>query len=102
MEDLKGLETSLTSSMEAQMHEMREMITRLMQCKSPPPPEDPDSLLAGKALAKPIDEKPWDDDEHKDTNKDASSSSKKGRLEGGPHDVPWTSPDPPIPRPHIK
>ena len=64
MEDLKGLETSLNSSMSTEMQELREMIAQLMpanKTSTPPSLEDPTSTLGEKASAKPGEEKLGDE-----------------------------------------
>ena len=104
MDDLKALETTLKSSMDAQMLAMREYITELMAPKAPPVipiTEDTDPLLAGKASGSPSSKRP-EEGEDLDKNKDSSASSLKG--DDGKreyHEEKWRSPDPPIPHPHI-
>ena len=99
MDDLKRLETTLTSSMETQMREMREMIMQLMspnRATPPPPSEDPPSSPQAQATAKLVDLKDVDEQSNK------GSPSKRGDGKGEYSEVPhWYSPDPPIPHPHI-
>ena len=99
MDDLKRLETTLTSSMETQMREMREMIMQLMspnRATPPPHPEDPPSTSPAQASAKLGESKDGDEQSNK------GSPSKRGDGKGEYNEVPhWYSPDPPIPHPHI-
>ena len=99
MDDLKKLETSLTSSMETQMNELREMMAQILKASKvlvSPPPEDSASAVRDKASAKSGEEKAGDEEANK------GSLSKKGSGKEEYHEVPhWYSPDPPIPHPHI-
>ena len=99
MDDLKAMESTLRSSMDAQMLAMREFFTELMTPEVPPfipITEDTDPLLAGKALGSPSNKRPEEGDDLA-KNKDSSASSLKG--DDGKreyHEEKWRSPDPPI------
>src|SRR3954470_17980958 len=98
MNDLKTLETTLVSSMEAKMEEMHQLIMRLSTSTASPPSNSeataPQSKETGKTNSKE-NEVVGDD-----TSK--SSSSKKDRGKDGYNEVSHVySPDPPIPHPHI-
>ena len=97
MDDLKELKISLTSSMETQMSELREMMAQILKAsKAPAPtlPEDSTSAARDKASALSVGEKAGDEEPHKD------SPPKRDSGKEGYHEVPhWYSPDPPIPHP---
>ena len=104
MDDLKKMETSLTSSIEAQVKGLRDMIAELRKAKDTAP----------SASTTPETTAP-ENEEHKDgggekQNENEGSSPKPPppppkKDENGKDDyrnVPhWYSPDPPIPHPHI-
>lgn len=104
MDDLKALETSLRSSMESQMIDMKQYLADLLKMSVPPIipiMEDKDSLLDGEASASPSSKKPLEGDNLANV-KVSSASPKKGLGEKeGYNAVDWRSPDPPIPHPHI-
>src|SRR3954469_1886699 len=98
MNDLKTLETTLVSSMEAKMEEMRQLIMRLSTSAASPPSNyettTPQSKETGKTDSK--ENKVVGDGTSK------SSSSKKDSGKEGYNEVSHVySLDPPIPHPHI-
>ena len=91
MEDLNNLETSIRSTMDTQMKELREMIAQLLPkgVGSTPPP-----LEAISSAAQATDE------EGSDGTKESPSKTASGKEKYS--EVPHIySPDPPIPHPHI-
>ena len=98
MDDLKKLEANLTSSMETQMKEMREMIAQILQAsKAPASPNPEDSASAAKDIASA---KSGEVKVGEGSSKDSLPKSDGGKE--GYHEVPhWYSPDPPIHHPHI-
>src|SRR4051812_26619700 len=101
MEDLKNLETSLSSTLGNKIKQLHDLVEQLVKDKfasSPPPPpprEEAPSLPKVNASTSPAVVVVGDN--HDNTN----SSTKKddGKVEH--HEVPnWYSPDPPIPHPH--
>ena len=98
MDDLKKLEATLTSSMETQMKEMREMMAQILQAsKAPafPTPEDSASAAKIKLRLNPMRIRLGEG-----ISKESIPKSDHGKE--GYHDIPhWYSTDPPIPHPHI-
>lgn len=98
MEDLKKMETSLTSSIEAHVKGLRDMISKLMKAKNTAP-----------SAYTSLETTPSESDEHKEgegENKNGSPQppppKKDENGKGDYRDVShWYSPDPPIPHPHI-
>ena len=89
MDDLKELETTLTSSMNAQLKELREMMTQLLNGSKPPA----SSFLEVNASAA-------QSGEGEGIIKDPPPKIDGGKAEH--HAVPFVySPDPPILHPHI-
>ena len=98
MNDLKTLETTLISSMEAKMEEMCQMIMRLSTTIAPPPSNSEDTTLQSKETGKTVSK----DNEVVGDDTSKSSSSKKDSGKDGYNEIPHVySPDPPIPHPHI-
>ena len=104
MKDIKELETSLTSAMNARMDEMREMIADLIKAQtttpsaSPTPEESP----SGKKPEEKGEEEGESGTKDDPPKKNATPQG-KGEKEDY-HQAPlgsWYSPDPPIPHPHI-
>src|SRR4051812_43952559 len=98
MNDLKTLETTLVSSLEAKMEEMRQLIMRLSTSAAPPPSNSeattPQSKETGKTDSK--DNEVVGDDTSK------GSTLKKDSGKEGYNEVSHVySPDPPIHHPHI-
>ena len=88
MDDLKKLETSLTSSMDAQLKELREMMTQLLNGSKPPA----SSSLEVNASAT--------QGEEGEGTKESPPKIDGGKAEH--HAVSFVySVDPPIPHPHI-
>jgi hypothetical protein len=82
MDDLKALETTLKSSMDAQMVAMREYFVELMAPKAPPIisiPVDMKPLLAGKPSRSPSSKRCEEGDDL-DKDKDSIPSSRKGEV----------------------
>ena len=80
MDDLKSLETSLRSSIESQMLDMKKYLAELLKPSVPPIipiTEDKDSLLEGDASASPSSKKPLEG-ENLANVKVSSASPKKG------------------------
>ena len=104
MDDLKSLETSLRSSMESQMLDMKKYLAELLKPSVPPIipiSEDKDPLLEGDALASPSSKNPLEGDDLANV-KVSSASPKKDLGEKESYNaVDRRSPDPPIPHPHI-
>src|SRR5664279_3009220 len=95
MDDLKKMETSLNSSIETRMNELREMIAQLMKAKdtTPSSPIIPESSSSDNKKDKE------GGGEHK-SETPPPKNDKDGKEEY--HEVPhWYSPNPPIPHPHI-
>ena len=105
MDDLKGVETNLTSLIDARMSKMLEMIECLTVAKEsskPSPLEDSDARDG--ANAKPLGGDEEEDEEtkkKKEFDKNASGSSLKSGEPKDYHNVPWLFPDAPVPHPHI-
>jgi hypothetical protein len=91
MEDLKDLETSMRSTMDAQMKELREMIVQLLP-KGVGSPLPPLEVNSSAAQATEVEES---DGTKESPTKSASGKEKYSEV---PHIY---SPDPPIPHPHI-
>ena len=104
MDDLKSLETSLRSSMESQMLDMKKYLAELLKPSVPPIipiSEDKDPLLEGDASASPSSKKPLEGDNLANV-KVSSASPKKGLGEKKAYNaIDWRSLDPPVPHPHI-
>jgi hypothetical protein len=100
----KAMETTLRSSMDAQMLAMCDYFTGLMKLKAPPTipiHEYSNPLLAGKDLGSPSNRDPGEDDVFA-KNKDSIASSQKGAdRKRASLKEKWRSHDPPIPHPHI-
>ena len=89
MDDLKNLETSLTSSMNAQMAELRAMMAQLLAA-SPPPAATSLEVNASAVVS----------GEGEQQTKEPPPKNDGGK--GDHHNVPFIySLDPPIPHPHI-
>ena len=98
MDDLKKMETSLTSSMEKQMNELRDMIAQLMKAKDTAPPS-----TLGSPSPEDKEDKEGDGESQTESPPPKWPAPKKGK-DGKEefHEVPhWYSPNPPIPHPHI-
>jgi hypothetical protein len=91
MEDLKDLEKSMRSTMDAQMKELREMIVQLLP-KGVGSPLPPLEVNSSAAQATEVEES---DGTKESPTKSASGKEKYSEV---PHIY---SPDPPIPHPHI-
>src|SRR3954469_14329863 len=98
MNDLKTLETTLVSSVEAKMEDIRQLIMRLSTSASSPPSNSEATTPRSKETSK-TDSK---DNEVVGDGTSKSSSSKKDSGKEGYNEVSHLySPDPPIPHPHI-
>ena len=98
MNDIKTLETTLVSSMEAKMEEMRQLIMRLSTSAASPPSTSEATTTQSKETGK-TDSK---DNEVVGDGTRKSSASKKDSGKEGYNEVPHVySPGPPIPHPHI-
>src|SRR3954466_11809125 len=98
MNDLKTLETTLVSSMEAKMEEMRQLIMRLSTSAASPPSNSEDTTPQSKETGKTVSKE--NEVVGDDTSK--SSSSKKDSGKDGYNEVSHVySPDPPIPHPDL-
>jgi hypothetical protein len=103
MDVLKLIETSLRSSMEAQIESLKIMISDLM---SPVPPvieeRDKGALEEGDSSVLPSSSKPFDSD-HLDKNKTPNASPRATSVGASYNTVapPFRSPDIPVPHPHI-
>src|SRR3954466_2184124 len=98
MEDLKNLETRLSSSL---VNKVKKMLEQLLKDKdgssSPSPQEEPPSVLPkGNA---PVSPKGMMVGGNQDNTN--SSTKRDGGKGENPESHPWYSPDPPIPHPHI-
>ena len=94
MNDLKTLETTLVSSMEAKMEEMHQLIMRLSTSATSPPSNSEATTPQSKETVK-TDSK---DNEVVGDGTSKSSSSKKDSGKEGYNEVSHVySPDPPIP-----
>lgn len=104
MDDLKSLETSLRSSIESQMLDMKKYLAELIKPSVPPIipiTEGKDPLLEGDASASPSSKEPLEGDDLANV-KVSSASPKKALGEKEAYNaVDWRSPDPPVPHPHI-
>ena len=106
MDDLKALEASFKSSMDAQMLELRKMFLELKRGQAAPPPlriEESDlssEVAKAKAAAASAETPGAEDDPSK--NKNGSTSSQKGDDNKETYnDTRWKSSNPPIPHHHI-
>ena len=98
MDDLKKMETSLTSSMKAQMNGLREMIAQLMKAKD----AAPSTSTTPETTAPENEEHKEGGEETKNESPKPPPPSKDKDGKDDYRDVPhWYSPDPPIPHPHI-
>src|SRR3954463_2499371 len=98
MNDLKTLETTLVSSMEAKIEEMRQLIMRISTSAASPPSNSEDTTPQSKETGKTVSK----DNEVVGDDTSKSSSSKKDSGKDGYNKVSHVySPDPPIPHPHI-
>ena len=61
MDDLKELETTLTSSMNAQLKELRDMMAQLLNGSTPPPPASPSLEVNASAAQSGEGEQPIKD-----------------------------------------
>ena len=102
-DDLKEFKDSLTSSVAAEMRQMREMIAQLLQAQkdgTPPPegdPKSPNATDAAKAAAEEAAKGARDGLGSEETNDSTKPNENKEYKET----PPWFSPNPPIPHPHI-
>ena len=104
VDDLKEFKDSLTSSVAAEMQQMREMIAQLLQAQkdgTPPPPDgepkSPNATDAAKAAAEEAAKGARDGLGSEET----SDSTKPNENKDYKETPPWFSPNPPIPHPHI-
>ena len=96
MEDLKNLETRLSSSLVNEVKKMLEQLLKDKESSSPPSPQEdqPSILPKGNTSVSPegimVGGKP--------DNANSSTQLAGGK---GEHRDSWYSPDPPIPHPHV-
>jgi hypothetical protein len=95
MDDLKSMESTMSN----QISELCEMIVQLMQAKFPSVPPPPLEIPA-PLNREEVGVEDEDADKNKGKDKEANSST-KGGGKGEYHHMPWYSPNPLVPHPHI-
>jgi hypothetical protein len=106
MDDLKSLETSLRSSMEANMLDMKKYLVEILIPSIPPvipitEDKDKESLLEGDASVSPSTKFPLNGDDLYNIKTSTASPRAGLGVKESYNAVDWHSLDPSIPHPHI-